>query len=61
MAHEGSIVMPFGKYKGEELSNIPTEYLDWLIGQDWMNGRDLQRDILTHLRTRAEWHNMEDD
>jgi uncharacterized protein (DUF3820 family) len=60
MAHEGSIVMPLGKYKGTELSDIPTPYLDWLIGQDWMAGRDLGRDILAHLNTRADWKTHDD-
>ena len=24
--------MPFGKYEGKELSDIPHDYLDWLVG-----------------------------
>lgn len=37
-------VMPFGKYKGDTLFGIGSgdeglRYLDWLIGQDWVNGR----------------------
>jgi hypothetical protein len=32
--------MPFGKHKGELISDIPTEYLDWLITtvelRDWL-------------------------
>jgi hypothetical protein len=27
---ERSVIMPFGKYKGEELLDIPVEYLEWL-------------------------------
>ncbi len=26
---------PFGKWKGKTLAEIPTSYLDWLIGEDW--------------------------
>ena len=26
---------PFGKYKGKTLAEIPTSYLDWLIGEKW--------------------------
>jgi uncharacterized protein (DUF3820 family) len=36
--------MPLGKHKGERLARIGSNdeglrYLDWLIGQDWANGR----------------------
>lgn len=58
MSHEGSICMPFGKHRGVALEDIPTSYLDWLIGQDWIQGRDLCRDITAHLNTRADWHQM---
>jgi hypothetical protein len=34
----GPVVMPFGKYKGRKVSDVPTEYLDWLIGQHAMHG-----------------------
>jgi hypothetical protein len=28
--------MPFGKYKGIPMGEVPSDYLDWLIGQDWI-------------------------
>jgi uncharacterized protein (DUF3820 family) len=28
--------MPFGKYKGEDMDDIPATYLDWLRGQEWV-------------------------
>jgi hypothetical protein len=28
--------MPFGKYKGEPIGEVPAEYLDWLHGQEWL-------------------------
>lgn len=28
--------MPFGKYKGQEIGNVPAEYLDWLHDQPWV-------------------------
>ena len=57
MAHEGSIVMPFGKHKGVEVCDIPTSYLDWLIGQAWFITRftDLAEEIARHLRDRPDW------
>jgi|SaaInlLV_10m_DNA_2_1039722.scaffolds.fasta_scaffold77915_3 hypothetical protein len=32
-------VIRFGKkHKGKKLEEAPLLYLDWLIGQDWLNG-----------------------
>jgi hypothetical protein len=28
--------MPFGKYKGVELTEVPRPYLRWLRGQEWL-------------------------
>lgn len=30
-------LMPFGKYKGTPIGKVPASYLDWLIGQDWID------------------------
>ena len=58
----GDFVMPFGAHKDEPLSDIPTEYLDYILGFDdlWPSTRDA---IVAHLRTRADWQSMdrEDD
>ena len=53
-------VIPFGKHKGNCASDCPVEYLDWLIGQDWLFA-DLKENILAHLETRAEWKRMKYD
>lgn len=29
--YPSSVLMPFGKYKGQPLANLPDGYLDWLI------------------------------
>ncbi len=29
-------VMPLGKYKGELLLNVPVDYLQWMLKQDWV-------------------------
>jgi len=28
-------IMPFGKYKGERLGNVPDHYLVWFLKQEW--------------------------
>lgn len=37
MALEDSDSMPFGKYKGYRMDEVPASYLDWLHGQDWIH------------------------
>jgi hypothetical protein len=27
--------MPFGKHEGEDIEDIPTSYLRWLLDQEW--------------------------
>jgi len=51
-------VMPFGKFKYDNISDINVEYLDWLIGQDWLED-PLKSDIEEHLKHRPEWERME--
>lgn len=31
-------IMPFGKFKGEKMANIPAKYLLWLYEQSWYTG-----------------------
>lgn len=50
-------VIPFGKHRGEYASDVPVDYLDWLIGQDWLKP-DLEKQIHEHLKTRPEWKNL---
>lgn len=53
-------ILPFGKHKGQKVSDVPVEYLDWLIGQSWLNA-DLRELIEAHLKDRPEWHRLGDD
>lgn len=46
--------LPFGKYKGKAISECPINYLDWLIGQDWLHD-DLKEDIEEYLEATPEW------
>lgn len=32
--HDDSI-MPFGKYKGKKLGEVPDSYWKWFLAQDW--------------------------
>lgn len=51
--------LPFGKHKGEQASDVPVEYLDWLIGQDWLRPQ-LKGDLTEHLKSRPDWHQLGD-
>jgi len=50
-------IIPFGKHKGKYASDIDVSYLDWLIGQGWLNPV-LEREIHEHLKARSEWQRM---
>jgi hypothetical protein len=30
------MILPFGKHKGANLSDAPTQYLQWLVNVDWL-------------------------
>ena len=32
-----SMVMPFGKYKNQNITTVPLSYLEWIYKQDWVN------------------------
>jgi hypothetical protein len=42
--------MPFGKYKGEPISEIDDEYLEWLIDQDFV-----REPLRSDLRREWDW------
>ncbi len=31
-------LMPFGKFKGEKIANVPASYLLWCYDQEWCRG-----------------------
>jgi len=51
------VLIPFGKYKGEQVADCPRDYLNWLLEQDWLY--DKYPDLLDaieeecHLRDRS--------
>lgn len=45
--------MPFGKHKGELLADVPSDYMDWLLGQDI--DEDLRTALQTARKRRRSW------
>jgi len=41
-------IMPFGKYKGQKMANVPPEYLLWCYHEDWCYG-DVKKYIKDNL------------
>ncbi len=46
--------MPFGKYKGARLADIPSDYLEWLISTAANLRPPLRRAIATELESRRD-------
>lgn len=46
--------MPFGKYAGRKLCDLPTYYLEWFYAQGWPKGRlGAQLETLFVIRTEG--------
>ena len=52
MILEDSSIMPWGKYKGKEMGNIPADYLLWLYDNEKCSGdvKDYIEDNLSVLK-----------
>lgn len=52
-------IMPFGKYKGEKMANIPPDYLIWLYdnGKCYEEVRKYIADNLDVLKSEIEYKN----
>jgi Putative quorum-sensing-regulated virulence factor len=46
------MVLPFGKYRGLDVTDAPTQYLQWLADQDWLRN-SLRSAIEDELERRA--------
>jgi len=46
-----SSLMPFGKYKGRKMKEVPASYLDWLHRQAWIEDWPLVLDYIKANRT----------
>ncbi len=52
------MTMPFGKFRGFEMADLPDDYLDWLITIDL---RDRLRDAVMDERARRRWSSSRRD
>lgn len=43
-------LMPFGKYKGTLMQDVPASYLHWL----WTNGLDKNSDVADYIKRNKE-------
>jgi uncharacterized protein (DUF3820 family) len=50
-------IMPFGKYKGEKMANIPAEYLLWLYenGNVYGNVKQYIKDSLETIKAEINY------
>lgn len=46
-------ILPFGKYKGQRINEIPIDYLKWLLKQDWLK-YDLRKRISDYIDSYVE-------
>ena len=44
--------MPFGKYKGEAIEDLPTDYIEWLLGNVERLSSSVQRELENQLELR---------
>jgi uncharacterized protein (DUF3820 family) len=51
-------ILHFGKYKGHLISDIPSNYLSYLLTADWVEEKypDLLEPINTELAFRTNWN-----
>jgi len=49
--------IPFGKYKGKDIEDIPNSYLNWIVGEDWfkVKYKDLCNTIRKELKYRKDF------
>jgi uncharacterized protein (DUF3820 family) len=50
-------VLPFGKYKGQEIETVPDSYLHWCLEQDWFCEKfpDKLDDLNQELQYRVDF------
>jgi uncharacterized protein (DUF3820 family) len=53
--------IPFGKYKGVDIEDVETSYLEWIKGEKWFLTREtkLYENILKELKYRKQFGDPE--
>ena len=52
-------IIPFGKYNGHRLAQVPVKYLDWLAGKKDLRKHSLQEGINGYIAYRTEKDRLE--
>lgn len=60
MPEPGDYILRFGKHKGCKLRDVPTGYLDWMLGLDDLRA-DTREAIESYLKTQSEYDAMDGD
>jgi len=57
MGKGGGMKIDFGKYRGLDVDEIPSDYLKWLTFQDWCEEKfpDLVKEAEEELTFRTTW------
>lgn len=43
-------IFPFGKYRGQKMKEVKSDYLDWLDGQAWIKDWPAVKDYIARSR-----------
>ena len=57
----GRVAMPFGKYRGQDVGEVPSGYFEWLLEQEWFEEprwADLREEVENEMeiRDRSDAH-----
>ncbi|MDY0314760.1 MAG: DUF3820 family protein [Bacteroidales bacterium] len=60
---DSMFTFPFGKHKDEDIEDVPTSYLQWLVGEDWFRTQYPKgyKAVLSELKYRKDFDSEEDN